>query len=201
MSTNDVPGANPSNGDSLGMGCWAEHSDGSLMLVESTEASRVIYSMFDMSRDPPIEYRDAMPESSFKKTFSWDPTRRSGPNEKWVWHDKTPFPWDRIIKGGARDGSRLPSADHIASEAERVARSRRRMQVAHFDDDYEDADTAAERVARELRLRGQAFDQRNAEHRIDHVLNRIEDIWHKIKGAVDKLPSTRKPKRGGAARR
>jgi hypothetical protein len=43
--------------------------------------------------------------------------------------------------------------------------------------------------------------QRNAEHRIDHVLNRIEDIWHKIKGAVDKLPSTRKPKRGGAARR
>jgi hypothetical protein len=75
------------------------------------------------------------------------------------------------------------------------------MQVAHFDDDYEDADTAAERVARELRLRGQAFDQRNAEHRIDHVLNRIEDIWHKIKGAVDKLPSTRKPKRGGAARR
>lgn len=50
MSTNDVPGANPVNGDKLGMGCWAEHQDGSMILVEGTEGNRVIYSIFDMAR-------------------------------------------------------------------------------------------------------------------------------------------------------
>ncbi len=123
MSTNDVPGANPRNGDELAMGCWAEHDDGSLIFVESTEVSRVIYSMFDMSKEPPIEYRDAMPEASFKKTFSWDP--KSTKSEKWVWHDKTPFPWDRIIKNGFPDGGRLASADDVMTAAERVAESLR----------------------------------------------------------------------------
>jgi hypothetical protein len=103
MSTNDVPGANPRNGDELAMGCWAEHDDGSLILVESTEASRIIYSIFDMAKEPPIEYRDAMPEVSFKKTFSWDP---KSANEKWARHDKTPFPWEKIIDSGIKDGER-----------------------------------------------------------------------------------------------
>ena len=58
MSTNDVPGADPRNSDELATGCWAEHEDGSLIFVESTEVNRVIYSVFDMSRTPPLEYRD-----------------------------------------------------------------------------------------------------------------------------------------------
>src|SRR5947209_8109714 len=110
MSTYDVPGATPANGDELAMGCWAEHSDGSLLLVESTEGSRVVYSLFDLSKQPPIEYRDAMAEVSFKKSFTWNKAKKKG--EKWLWHDKTAFPWDRVIKGGGRDGPRLPSAEH-----------------------------------------------------------------------------------------
>src|SRR5262245_2443793 len=121
MSTNDVPGANPANNDELAMGCWAEHDDGSLIFVESTEANRVIYSIFDLAKEPPIEYRDAMPESSFKKTFSW----KTGAFEKWTWHDKTPFPWDRIIENGFADGEKPVSADHTLTAAERVAESLR----------------------------------------------------------------------------
>jgi hypothetical protein len=157
MSTNDVPGANPANRDELGVGCWAEHDDGSLIFVESTEGNRVIYSMFDMSKDPPIEYRDAMPETSFKKTFSYD-ARAS--NEKWVWHDKTPFPWDRIIKNGFSDGGRMPSADHIMSAAERVAES--------------------------LRLRGANMRPQDLRHRADQVAPK-DVIWDKISRALAEL--------------
>ena len=52
MSTTDVPGANPANRDELGVGSWAEHADGSLIFVESTEGDRVVYSMFDVSAEP-----------------------------------------------------------------------------------------------------------------------------------------------------
>src|SRR6267142_1681110 len=103
MSTYDVPGARSSNHDELAMGCWAEHDDGSLIFVESTEGSRVVYSIFDMAKDPVVEYRDAMPEVSFKRTFSWqegDNGNRALGKEKWLWHDKTPFPWDKVIKKG-----------------------------------------------------------------------------------------------------
>ena len=49
MSTNDVPGANPANRDELAMGAWAEHADGSLIFVESTEGGTCIYEVFDLS--------------------------------------------------------------------------------------------------------------------------------------------------------
>jgi len=157
MSTNDVPGANPANNDELAMGAWAEHEDGSLMFVESTEGNRVIYSMFDMSKEPIVEYRDAMPENSFKKTFSWKP---GGKSEKWVWHDKTPFPWDRIIKKGFSDGGRLASANDIM--------------------------TAAERVAESLRLQGVAFDADENNHRSEDIRGRINSILDKIDKAMGK---------------
>ena len=138
MSTNDVPGFDPKNNDELAALCWAEHEDGSLIFVESTEAARVVYSMFDMRMNPPIEYRDAMPESGFKKSFSWDEGRddtwvdddeddddggKTVPMTKWTWHDKTPFPWDRIIKAGITDGPRIAAAEHVKSAAERIAES------------------------------------------------------------------------------
>jgi len=72
MSTNDVPGAKPENHDVLAMGAWAEHDDGSLIFVEAVEAGTVVYSIFDV-QDPPVEYRDAMPETGFKERFSWRP--------------------------------------------------------------------------------------------------------------------------------
>jgi hypothetical protein len=163
MSTNDVPGHDPRNNDELALGAWAEHKDGSMIFVESTEAGRVIYSIFDMDKEPILEYRDAMPESSFKATFSWDSTgKKAGPNEKWTWHDKTPFPWDRIIKHGTKDGARLPSAGHIM--------------------------TAAERVAESLALRGQELDKDNVDHRIDKTLSRVGSIIERLWTAVAKLP-------------
>jgi hypothetical protein len=120
MATTDVPGANPKNGDSLRMGCWAEHEDGSLIFVQGTEQNRVIYSMFDMSKDPIVEYRDAMANDTFNSTFSWE---KKPKQEKWTWHDKTPFPWDKIIKRGASDGWRPASAAALLTAAERVADS------------------------------------------------------------------------------
>lgn len=159
MSTNDVPGSNPINNDILSMGSWAEHKDGSLILVESTEGDRIIYSMFDMSKEPPIEYRDAMPKVSFEKTFSWskDKSSTKNINEKWEWHDKTPFLWDRIIKKGFPDGGRLPSAEHVLSAAERIAES--------------------------LRLKGETIEQ----HRVNETRDKMNVIWGKLSRALDEF--------------
>ena len=118
MSTNDVPGAKSTNNDSLHMGCWAEHNDGSLIFVEANEAGRVVYSIFDTAEYPIVEYRDAMIEKDFKSQFSWN-----GNNIKWTWHDKTPFPWDRIIKQGAKSGMKYPTAYDQISAAAKVAES------------------------------------------------------------------------------
>jgi hypothetical protein len=155
MSTNDVPGSNPDNNDELAMGCWAEHDDGSLIFVESTEVDRVIYSIFDVSRTPPIEYRDAMPTDSFEDRFGHDSDH--GP---WTWHDKTPFPWDRVIKAGIPDGVRLAFADHTLAAAERVANS--------------------------LHLRGQEV-SRDLGHRMQSVRRRAGGIMDKISRAIGEL--------------
>jgi hypothetical protein len=119
MSTNDVPGANPANADVLAMGCWAEHEDGSLILVEAVEAGTVVYSIFDVA-DTPVEYRDAMPEQTFKDRFSWHPDDPAA--VKWTWHDKQPFPWQRVM-ANFPPGQRAPSAEAHLSAAARVARS------------------------------------------------------------------------------
>jgi hypothetical protein len=121
MSTNDVPGAKAANNDELAMGCWAEHEDGSLILVESTEGNRIIYSIFNMSEDPPWEYRDAMPQDGFMDHYSFDGKPDS---IKWTWHDKTPFPWDRIIKEGIKDGTKFACADHLLTAAEKIKKDR-----------------------------------------------------------------------------
>lgn len=161
MSTYDVPGANPANNDVLACGCWAEHDDGSLIFVESTEVNRVIYSIFDMAKTPPVEYRDAMTEVAFKKCFSWnDSGDGEDGKELWVWHDKTPFPWDRVIKAGATDGGRAAFAEQQLNAAERVAES--------------------------LRLRGAAIAQ-DIRHRAERSVRRSATIWDKISRAVAEL--------------
>ena len=129
MSTNDVPGYKAANNDVLAMGCWAEHEDGSLIFVESVENYRVIYSIFDMAKAPIVEYRDAMPETDFNAAFSWQSESKvskkaRGVNQiKWTWHDKTRFPWERVIKDGAKDGMRFACAADLRNAAERVADS------------------------------------------------------------------------------
>eukprot|EP00697_Spironema_sp_BW2_P016820 gnl/Spiro4/8261_TR4368_c0_g2_i1.p2 gnl/Spiro4/8261_TR4368_c0_g2~~gnl/Spiro4/8261_TR4368_c0_g2_i1.p2 ORF type:complete len:104 (-),score=14.51 gnl/Spiro4/8261_TR4368_c0_g2_i1:166-477(-) len=62
-----------------------------------------------------------MPEASFKTTFTWDSKKKA--SEKWTWHDKTPFPWDRVIKAGVSDGPRNASAADVMNAAERIAQS------------------------------------------------------------------------------
>lgn len=125
MSTNDVPGAHAANNDTLSMGCWAEHDDGSLILVEGVEPispgdpkNRVVYSIFDTAKTPVVEFRDAMDEDRFKSQFSW---RTGLSKDKWVWHDKTPFPWSRAIKSGISDGPRFSNLVDQLSSAQAAA--------------------------------------------------------------------------------
>jgi hypothetical protein len=156
MSTHDVPGYKAENNDKLATGSWAEHDDGSLIFVESTEANRVVYSMFDMAKLPPVEYRSAMPQVTFEKTFSFG----NDLDEVWTWHDKTPFPWDRVIKAGVSDGVKPAFAEHTM--------------------------TAAERVAESLRLRGGRISG-DMGHMADQVRARGVSIWDKISRAVAEL--------------
>lgn len=160
MATNDVPGANPMNQDELRVGCWAEHEDGSLIFVKSVEGNRVIYEMYDVSSTPIIQYTDAMPEDGFKQQFSYKPAQ---PNSVcWSWHDKTGFPWDRVIKNGARDGMNYASAqDQLA---------------------------AAARVARSLQLRGRNFNPDSIQHMVETLTPSGSGIISKIQEAINSLP-------------
>lgn len=162
MSTSDVPGYKPENRDKLAMGGWAEHNDGSLIFVESVEGGRVIYSVFDMAKEPVVEYRDAMAEGAFKKTYSWTAEKKAGKDDRWTWHDKSPFPWDRVIKAGARDGVRYASADdHL---------------------------TAAERIRKSRQLPVQAVNVDEVKTRMPHTGNKASQILKRIQEALQGLP-------------
>lgn len=161
MSTNDVPGAKPENRDVLMMGAWAEHADGSLALVQSVEAGRVVYSLFDVDVVPPVEYRDAMSEAGFKKTFSWDPTKpESATNIEWTWHDKTPFPWERVM-------DQFPAGQkHVSAVAQM---------------------TAAQRVAESLHLRAEQVDVRQAQQQRPTLQRAAGTILSGIREAISAL--------------
>lgn len=156
MSTNDVPGAKPQNADVLAMGCWAEADDGSLIFVEAVEAGKVVYSIFDLAQDPPVEYRDAMAEGGFKTVFSW-PTDTG---DRWTWHDKTLFPWDRIM-GEFASGPRPASA------------------LAQM--------TAAQRVATSLHLRGSNLARDRVRRTTEQTLERGRSVMDKVKRAIGEL--------------
>lgn len=165
MSTNDVPGFNPNNRDELAMGCWAEHEDGSLIFVESTEDDRVIYSVFDMEKDPVTEYRDSMKVGAFKKAFSWDPKKKD--SERWTWHDKTPFPWDRIIRKGGRDGMRHAHVEDQLNAAERVRQSRESK--------------------RDMVTLPRPVDPREVEAKVDRLGKKAKRIMQKLQKAISEL--------------
>jgi hypothetical protein len=100
MSTPDVPGANPANKDKLSRGCWAEHEDGSLIYVKDIdENERVIFEVYDLSnKDNPVYYPYALGKKDFEDKFSYDPKKVGTLNLKWTWHDRTPMPWDKVMK-------------------------------------------------------------------------------------------------------
>lgn len=146
MATEDCPGANKANNDVLAAGCWAEHADGSLMYVKGTENQQVVYELYDMAQDPPVYYQDAMRETAFKTQFSHPPTGTS--KEKWTWHDKTPFPWSRVMR--TFDKPRPVHADvhDTLSAAARVAESLRLRAQEIPPSHFEHAQQSAERVER-----------------------------------------------------
>lgn len=144
MSTNDTPGANPANNDVLAMGCWAEHDDGSMIFVEDVDENDVVvYVIFDLSKDPKQQYRDAMPSKDFKKMYSWDPKKKD--SIKWTWHDKTKMPWKRVMKHFPDGHGYASAADQIAA-ADALKESIREK-------------TAAERVAEKIGARKEEVDR------------------------------------------
>lgn len=157
MSTNDVPGANPAHQDQLATGCWAEHKDGSLLFVKGTEGGQVVYELYDVMQSPPVYYQDAMLEAAFKKAFSHPPTGTS--TEQWTWHDKTPFPWARVMK--TFDKPRPVDAD------------------------VHDTLSAAARVAQSLRLRAQQLSQEDIEKGVDRVVEKGRGILGRLQRALD----------------
>jgi len=157
MSTQDVPGANVANKDELAAGCWAEHEDGSLLFVKGTENGQVVYELYDVSADPVMNYQDAMRESAFKTKFSFPPIGMSA--EKWTWHDKTPFPWDRVMK-------------FMSSPAPRHS-------------DVHDQLSAAARVAESLRLKGKELKEDAVEHMTERTAKRGVAIMERLQRALD----------------
>jgi hypothetical protein len=122
--TNDVPGANKNNADELAVGCWAEADDGSLILVKGLENGTVIYEIFD-SANPDLSFTDAMPEKKFKPFYSY--AGAAANKVKWSWHDKTSFPWDRVMKNISRPKPGFSSVEAQMSAAQRVMESLKKM--------------------------------------------------------------------------
>lgn len=180
MSTNDVPGMNPKNVDTLHAGCWAEHTDGTLIYVLGTENRRVLYELFELAdAKNPVEYRDSMAQHVFEKQFSWDP---SNPRSiKWTWHDKTPMPWDRIMKS-FRQGVRPVSAKKQIDEAAAVKKTQRKHSTK--------ARSVASVIARDRSLQPSPMLHADVRHRVEREMPKgglAARIRSKIQGAIGKL--------------
>jgi hypothetical protein len=191
MSTEDVPGYKPENRDRLAMGCWAEHEDGSLILVEDTEGGRIVYLIFDVARKPIIQYRDTMAQGAFEKTYSWAPEKKRGKDDAWTWHDKTVFPWDRVIADGFRDGASYADVEDQLSEAERIARRRRQDR----NEDYSENAAQRARHNREIQS-GKPVDPYDIEHRIERTMGKAAAAMvATLQAAVARLKPGAPPRR------
>jgi hypothetical protein len=143
MSTLDVPSYGTARNDELKALMWGEHKDGSLVFVASTENHRVVFQIFDLSAGKVIEYRDAISVDDFKRKFSWSSPDKL-PGGPWAWHDKMPFPWDRVIAAGAPSGTGFASVQDVLDHAADIKASRDRLIGG----------TAAQIVASDLKLQG-----------------------------------------------
>lgn len=120
MATNSVPGADAKNLDKLDIGCWAEDDQKtSLIFVAGRETGRVVYQMYDLVDG--YFYNDAMLEADFKSRFSVPPVGNSP--HRWTWHDKTPFPWDRVMSRFQRPVPQFSDVEDQLSTAQKVAQA------------------------------------------------------------------------------
>jgi len=160
MSTHDVPGANPRNADKLDMGCWAEADGGqSLLHVVGHEAGSVVFDIYDLQQDPALFYRDAMMEAEFKEFFSAPPTGKS--DVSWTWHDKTTFPWDRVMK-------RLKATVPIHA-------------------DVKDTLTVAQKIAQKLGLRAQKLAEGDVTSKMDQQRRAGHEVIEPIAQALERV--------------
>lgn len=128
MSTDTVPGADPANRDKLTGGCWAEHEDGSMVFVKDiTENDVVIFEIYDFKdRGDPVFWPHALALKDFENTFSYRPKKKKHKDIadiKWIWHDKTPMPWDRIMKVIKSPSPQSTNVEQTLSAANRLANS------------------------------------------------------------------------------
>jgi len=116
-----------------------------------------------------VEYRASMLIGDFGRKFSVDPSKMSAKKKQdsWTWHDKTPFPWEKIMQKGVREGLRHPSADQLLSQARRVEES------------------AAKRVRDDLQLKAEPL--RDMSHMSDVVRNVIHGIAEVVGDALNKM--------------
>lgn len=160
MATSSVPGADPKNFDELHPGCWAEGDDGaSLIYVLGYENGQVVFQLYDTSDG--LYYQDAMIEDEFKAMFSFPPVGTS--KDKWTWHDKTPFPFDRVMKRFRR-----PAPQHADVEAEE--------------------ESVARKIARRLKIRGRRIDKSSITAQTNEEAKRAGyEIMDRIATALGRL--------------
>ena len=120
MSTNDVPGAVKRNHDDLHQECWAEADDGSLLRIEGITRGKVYFTLYD-PKDPGFKYVTGMVEDEFKRHFSFDPKKTGSLAIKWTWHDKTPWPFERVIDMGIKEGHQRVFAADVITNGKQVA--------------------------------------------------------------------------------
>lgn len=189
MSTNDVPGANPANGDQLRPGCWAEAPDGRMLLnVEAVNEDRVIFSYFLLNTKPVTSGRFASPRDVFMRKFSfreeekksmWGRGKKKGDdstiddkgNIKWTWHDKTAFPWNRIIEAGLPEGMQYALTEDQITDAMKQLDALRQLGLIQVVD-------AAKPV-----------DAKDIESMVDQVVSHpaAKEIVSRLQSAIDKL--------------
>ena len=129
MATPEVPGYLPQNQDTLAAGCWGEHKDdSSLILVEEVENERVIYTIFDI--DNKKEFRDQMPIDLFMRSYSYV-SGESVASLQWVWHDKTIFPWRKVIDNDAlierKETAAVKVAENLNLEGKELVKDPKRF--------------------------------------------------------------------------
>ena len=160
MSTPSVPGADLQNADKLEVGSWAEDDGGkSLVFVKGREFGRVVFEIYDLGTTPVMFYQDAMLESEFKTEFSFPPVGKS--KVRWTWHDKTAFPWDRVMK---RFSTPVP---------------------VHADVDEQLS--AAQQVAADLKLRGRALEEEEVTPHVEQRRRRGYAIMDRLMESLGRI--------------
>lgn len=85
--------ASPAALERAGVGCWAEHRDGSMAVVEALLNGQVHYLVIDRTGRAIIERWGRIPLARFRRECAPGGLLADG----WAWHD-SPFPAERAYK-------------------------------------------------------------------------------------------------------